>query len=83
MRVEREARRSLLRRQRLLLQRQAEAVPDLEQGLGELIDQAVVVIGRGRDAQPLGALGDGTIVDRLDAESRIKLSKPPALALVS
>src|SRR5262249_47273757 len=69
VRVEREERRSLLRRQRLLLERQAEAVPDLEQGFGELIDQAVVVVGRGRDAQPLGALGDRRVVDRLDVDA--------------
>ena len=30
---------------------------------------AVVVIGRRRDAQPLGALGDGRIVDRLDIDA--------------
>ena len=39
----------LLGRQRFLLQRQAETVPDLQQRFGEPIDQAVVVVGRGRD----------------------------------
>src|SRR6185437_2535337 len=55
--------------QRFLAKRQTEALPDLQQGFGELIDQAVVVIGRRRDPQPLGALGDGRIIDRLDVDA--------------
>src|SRR5690242_19523540 len=60
---------SLFRRQHLLAQRQAKPIPDLEQRFGETIDQDVVVIGRGRDAQPFGALGDRRIVDRLDVDT--------------
>jgi hypothetical protein len=40
---------TLFGRQRLLVQRQAEALPDLQQRFGEVVDQAIVVIGRGRD----------------------------------
>src|SRR6185369_1834320 len=58
----------LLGRQRLLLQRQAEPVPDLQQRFREPVDQAVVVVGRGRDPQALGSLGDRRIIDRLDVD---------------
>ena len=51
------------------LQRQAELLPDLDQGLGQRVDQPVVVIRRRRDAQPLGALRHGRIVDRLDVDA--------------
>src|SRR6202011_3679856 len=54
--------------QRFLAQRQAETLPDLQQGFGEMIDQSVVMIGRRRDPQPLAALGNGRIVDRLDVD---------------
>src|SRR5215472_13144950 len=61
--------RGLFGRERLPLERQAEPFPDLQQGLGERIDQAVVMIRRGRDAQPLGPLGDRWVIDRLDIDA--------------
>src|SRR2546421_12706983 len=52
-----------------LLERQIEPLPDVDQRLGEGTDHAVVM-ARGRsDAQPLGPLGDGRIVDRLDIDA--------------
>ncbi len=43
-----------LRRQRAILERQAELLPDLNERLGERVDQRVLVVGSGRDPQPLG-----------------------------
>src|SRR5262249_28636287 len=58
----------LLRGKCASVQRQAELFPHVHQCLGELVDQPIVVIGRGRDAQPLSAFGNGRIVDRLDVD---------------
>src|SRR5438477_526375 len=57
--------RQLFGRERFFLQGQVETLPNLQQGLGELIDQDVIMVRGGRDAQPLSAFGDRRIVDRL------------------
>ena len=51
------------------LSRQAQPIPDVRQCLGEMVDHRVVVAGRRRDAQPLGAAGHGRVVDRLDIDA--------------
>src|SRR5260370_2363921 len=53
---------TLFGRQRFLMQRQAEPLPDLLQRIGELIDQSVIVLGRGREPQPLGAFGHPRVI---------------------
>ena len=45
---------------------QAKPLPHIDQGFAESVDQPVVVIGRGRNAQPLSALRHGRVVDRLN-----------------
>src|SRR5262252_9081348 len=60
---------TLLRRERVLAARELEAVPHVEQRFRQAIDQRVVVIGRRRDAQPLGALWHGRVVDRLNVDA--------------
>jgi len=56
-------------RERPVLARQVKALPDIDQRLGERFDQAVVVIGRRRDAQALHAARHGRIIDRLDVDA--------------
>ena len=46
-----------------------EPLPDVDQRLGQRVDQRVLVIGRRRDAQPFGSLRHGRIVDRLDIDA--------------
>src|SRR3974390_3336525 len=58
-----------LGRERALLERQIELVPNVDQGFGQRVDQAVVVIRARRDAQPLLALWHGWIIDRLDVDA--------------
>ena len=58
-----------LGRVREVVPRQAEPIPHVDQRRGELIDHVVLVAGRGRDAQPLGSLRHGRIVDRLDIDA--------------
>jgi hypothetical protein len=53
------ARAAHSRRARDLAERQTKTLPGLQQRVYELIDQTVVMIGRGRDPQPLGTFGDG------------------------
>src|SRR4051794_28742486 len=55
--------------ERFRLQRQTEAFPNLQQGLGQMVDQRVLVVGRGRDSEPLGAFGHRRVVDRLDVDA--------------
>src|SRR5690348_2439963 len=64
-----QGRESLLRRERALAERQAEPLPDINQRLGEDVDQRVLMIRRGRDAQALGAAWHRRIVDRLDVDA--------------
>ena len=59
----------LLRRERVVLERQPKAIPDVHQRFGQEIDQRVLVIGRRGNAQPLAALRHGRIVDRLDIDA--------------
>jgi hypothetical protein len=58
-----------LRRERVVSQRQFKTPPDIDQRLGERVDHRVIMVGRRRDAQPLGATWDGRIVDRLDIDA--------------
>jgi len=50
-------------------QRHPEAGPHIDQRFSKRVDQHVIVIGRWRDAQPLGATRDGRIIDRLDIDA--------------
>ena len=61
--------RPALRRERALLERQPSRSQTSTSASASTIDQRVVVIGRRRDAQPLGALRHGRIVDRLDVDA--------------
>jgi hypothetical protein len=45
--------------ERALLERQAEQFPHVDQRFGEPVDQRVLVVRRGRDAQALGAAREG------------------------
>ena len=56
-------------RERAVLQRQPETRPHIDQRFSKRVDQRIIVIGRRRDAQPLGATRDGRIVDRLDVDA--------------
>src|SRR5262249_15395372 len=56
-------------RKSTMSQRQSEAPPHVDKRLDERVDQPVIVVGRGRDAQSLGALGHRRIVDRLDVDA--------------
>ena len=58
-----------LRGELLVSERQRESTPDIRQCLGELIDQSVVMPGRWRNSQALGALRHGRIIDRLDVDA--------------
>jgi hypothetical protein len=58
----------LFRGERVPVEGQAQLVPHIHQCFGEFADEPVVVMGRGRDPQPLETLGDGRIVDRLDVD---------------
>ena len=60
-----------LGRQRAVLERQLEPLPDVEQRLGQCIDQCILVVGRGGDAQPLRPPRHGRIVDRLNVDAVI------------
>src|SRR5258708_6148303 len=51
-------REALFGRQGLRPKRKIQLFPHLQQRLGQPVDQGILVIGRGRDPQPLGALGD-------------------------
>ena len=51
------------------MERQAKLLPDIDQRFRKGVDQRVVMIGRWRDAQPLGAAVNGRIVDRLDIDA--------------
>src|SRR5262249_11702717 len=58
-----------LRRERAFPERQAEALPNIDQGFGERVDQTVVMIGARRDAQPLETFRHGRIIERLDVDA--------------
>src|SRR4051794_10522587 len=55
--------------ERAALERQIEPLPYIDKRLGQEVDQRVLVIGRRRDAQPLGALRHSRIIDRLDIDA--------------
>src|SRR5882672_5414016 len=59
----------LFRRQRAVLERQTEPLPDVDERLGERVDQGVLVVGRRGDAQALGPLRHGRIIDRLNIDA--------------
>src|SRR5208282_4119293 len=61
--------RTSLGGERTLVERQLQALPDIDQRLGERVDQAVVVIGTRRDAQPLLAFRHRRVIDRLDVDA--------------
>src|SRR5262245_13210643 len=70
----------LFRRECGPVQRKPELFPHSDHRLGEFVDQRVVMMGRGSDAQPLAALGDRRIVDRLDVD-RMPLEQEIACVL--
>jgi hypothetical protein len=57
-------------RERAVWEPQPEAFPHIDQCFSERVDQRVIVKGRRRNAQPLGAAREGRIVDRLDVSRR-------------
>src|SRR3954468_3149027 len=58
-----------LRRQGAVLEWQIQSQPDVDQCLGEVIDQGMVVERCRRNAKALGSPGDGRKVDRLDVDT--------------
>jgi hypothetical protein len=54
---------------------QLEPRPYIEEPFSERVDQPIIVMGRRRDARPLGAARDGRIVDRLDVDAVIGKQK--------
>ena len=59
----------------IVLERQLEPVPNVEERLGELIDHDVVVAGRRRDAQALRSFWHGRIIDPLDIDAMLAEQK--------
>ena len=57
------------RRKRAVSQRQPKASLYIDQRFSKRVNELVIVIGRWRDAQSLGAARDGWIVDRLDVDA--------------
>jgi hypothetical protein len=49
--------------------RQLDPLPHIDQSIGEVIDQGIVMQGRWRDAQPLCASSYGRIVDGLNVDA--------------
>ncbi len=62
------------------------AVPYIDQRFGQNVDQRIVVIARGCDAQPLSPAGTCRIIDRLDVDALVSeqnVARFPALLRVS
>src|SRR5262249_30005096 len=58
-------------RERAGLEWQTEPHPHIDERFGERVYERIIVIGRRRDAQALGAARDGRIVDRLDVDAML------------
>src|SRR5215510_11086654 len=61
-----------LGRQRALLERQLEPLPNFHHRLGQGVNQCILVVRRGGNAQPLGPLRHGRIVDRLNVDGVLR-----------
>src|SRR5271170_133749 len=64
-----------LRGEGALFERQPELLPNIDERLGQRIDEHVVMIGAWRDAQALRAFWHRRIVDRLDVDAVIGKKK--------
>ena len=62
-------RTELFRGEDMRMTRKSELIPNIDQGLGEAIDQRIVMKRRRRDPQPLQATRYRRIIDRLDIDA--------------
>src|SRR5579883_3579840 len=67
---------------RILLERQVEALPDVDERLDEMGDMRIRMERRRRDAQPLAAALDRRIIDRLDINP-VAIEQPIARQLAA